>query len=405
MLWDHYVYKRKQEVFDLWDALFTERRAKLLYITGQGFDVRARSVLEQFKNSVVHGNYDIEEATLLLVGFQGYELSSELQSLTKENSEELRNLFKDIGTVQEIVLGEQGDSDEEIRATNALLSGTKKVLEYLPGRTDIILDVSSLPRIVYLSLMTGILSSLVTDKSKQASLAANGVNFQILVAEDAALDSRIRSEDPSDELVLIPGFGGALHAESVQGWPLVWFPMLGENRTGQFEKIAALANIPEDAEICPILPHPSRDPRRADNLLMQFRRQLFDARTTPPSNILLAHESNPFEAYRQLLGAMKRYQKSLSILGGCRLWVTPLSSKLMTLAAGLACFEMRPDMLNTAKYGVAIPYAEPKRYTADATDVKSSIPELSTLLLTGTSYQSGSEAPLTLNDKSIATNL
>lgn len=387
MLWNHYVYRRKQEVYDLWDALFANRQSKLLYIAGRGFDVRAQTVLEQFKNCLDHGNYEIDKATLLLVGFKGYELSDELRSLTDENYNALHRLFKDIGNIENILLGEQEDGGEEIRATSALLSGVKEVLNYLPEYTDIILDVSSLPRVVYLSLMTGILSSLVADKSKPASLAANGVNFQVLVAEDATLDSQIKSEDPSEELVLIPGFGGALHAESVQNWPLVWFPMLGENRTGQFEKIAALANIPEDAEICPILPHPSRNPRRADDLLMQFRRQLFDTRKTPPSNFLLAHESNPFEAYRQLLGAMQRYEESLSILGGCRLWVTPLSSKLMTLAAGLACFEMRPVTPSTANYGVAIPYAEPRRYVATVADVKSSNPELSTMLLTGTAYQ------------------
>lgn len=387
MLWDHYVYRRKSEVFDLWDSLFVNRRSKVLYIAGRGFDVRVRSVLEQFRHSVESGGYEIEQATLLLVGFQGYELSEELQSLTTENTKALHDIFKDIGEVKEIVLGGRSESGEEIRATSALLTGTKQVLEYIPNYTDIILDVSSLHRIVYISLMTGILSSLVSDKSDQASLSAGGVNFQVLVAEDAALDSQIKSEDPSEELVLIPGFGGALNAESVQDWPLVWFPMLGENRTGQFEKIAALANILEDAEICPILPHPSRNPRRADDLLVQFRRQLFDARRTPPSNILLAHESNPFEAYRQLLGAMQRYQQSLSILGGCRLWVTPLSSKLMTLAAGLACFEMRPDKLDTSAYGVAIPYAEPRRYIAEIGAIKSSTPELSTLLLTGTAYE------------------
>lgn len=386
MLWNHYVYRRKHEVFDLWDAMFIGRRSKLLYIAGRGFDVRVRSVLDQFLNAVQGGGYEIEQATLLLVGFQGYELSDELQSLTQENTKALHELFEKIGSVVDITLGGPSDGSEEIRATSALRSGTEQVLAHLEGYTDIILDVSSLPRVVYLSLMTGILSRLVVDKSDRASLAASGVNFQVLVAEDAGLDSRIRSEDPSDELVLIPGFGGALHAESVQDWPLVWFPMLGENRTGQFDKIAALANIPEDAEICPILPHPSRNPRRADDLLMQFRHQLFDARETPTTNILLAHESNPFEAYRQLLRAMQRYQQSLSILGGCRLWVTPLSSKLMTLAAGLACFEMRPAMLDTSPYGVAIPYAEPRRYVADASDVRSSTPELSTLLLTGSAY-------------------
>ena len=103
---------------------------------------------------------------------------------------------------------------------------------------------------------------LIPNKQAPNALFANGVNFQVLVAEDAALDAKIRSEDPSNELILIPGFSGALHAESFQDWPLVWFPILGENKVSQLEKVMALA-IPANAEICPVLPHPSRDPRRA----------------------------------------------------------------------------------------------------------------------------------------------
>ena len=83
---------------------------------------------------------------------------------------------------------------------------------------------------------------------------------------------------------------------------------------------------------------------------------------------------------------MERYRTSLSILGGCRLVVTPLASKLITLGAGLACFEMRPTALD-ANYGVAIPYAGPTRYVADAQAFKSSTSEIASLLLTGDVYK------------------
>jgi hypothetical protein len=119
---------------------------------------------------------------------------------------------------------------------------------------------------------------------------------------------------------------------------------------------------------------------------VEYREPLFDSRNTPTSNILYAHESHPFEAYRQLLGAMRRYQSSMKILGGCRLIVTPLGSKLITLGAGLACFEMRPADLVDAQYGVAIPHAEPRRYLASAELLQQSKPEVSVLLLTGEAY-------------------
>lgn len=131
-----------------------------------------------------------------------------------------------------------------------------------------------------------------------------------------------------------------------------------------------------------MVPHPSKDPRRADRLLVEYREPLFDNRKTPTANILYAQESQPFEAYRQLLGAMTR----LTILGGCRQVMTPLGSKLITLGSGLACFEMRPADLNV-KYGVAIPHAEPRRYVASAAALRKSKPEISLLLLMGKAYK------------------
>ena len=112
---------------------------------------------------------------------------------------------------------------------------------------------------VYLSLLTGILSALVPNKDAPNALYAQGVNFQVLVAEDAALDAMIQSEDPSNDLIYIPGFSSALQAESFQDRPLVWFPILGEGKVSQLEKVMHQV-IPPDAEICPVLPHPSRDP-------------------------------------------------------------------------------------------------------------------------------------------------
>lgn len=153
----------------------------------------------------------------------------------------------------------------------------------------------------------------------------------------------------------------------------------------QLEQIMKSTSIPSEAEICPVLPHPSRDPRRADRLLVEYKAPLFDSRRTPTSNILYVHESHPFEAYRQLLGALTRYRDSMLVLGGCRLVVTPFGSKLITLGAGLACFEMRPQDLG-AHYGVSIPHAEPTRYVVSANAVKNSRPEICALLLTGSAY-------------------
>ncbi|MGB7983831.1 MAG: hypothetical protein WCF54_01580 [Terracidiphilus sp.] len=386
ILWQHYVYQRGPAVHDLWDGLYEHRPVKLLYITGRGFDIRAQAVMSSFADNIQGSQRKLDEADLILVGFSGYQLSEELVEETERNASDITAMFaglSDSGTNKVITIGTQTDDDEDLSPSNALRIGTEAVLREIGDHTDIVLDASSLPRVVYLALITAILEKLIPEKQHKDALWANGINFQVLVAEDAALDGHIRAEDPSSDLIFIPGFSSVLHVESVSQWPLVWFPMLGEGRTNQLRQVTSL--IPDEAEICPVLPHPSHDPRRADRLLLEYREAIFVARQTPMSNILYAHESHPFEAYRQMLGAMRRYRDSMLVLGGCRLVVTPLASKLITIGAGLACFEMKPTGTDN-DYGVAIPYAEPKRYVASREVLRASKPEISALLLTGQAY-------------------
>lgn len=388
MLWNYYVFRRGRDAHELWDQLFGSRSIRLLYIAGRGFDVRAIRVMEEFVSSMRSSGSQIENAQLFLVGFNGYTLDNEISQLTEENAAKLQSIFSQLGECQTITIEGSSDGENELSAGTALRLGTKKVLDEVTDQTDIVLDVSSLPRVVYLSLLTGLLNKLVPNKEvvhEVSPLTANGVNFQVIVGEDAALDGHIQAEDPSKDLVLIPGFSSAFHAESVQDWPMVWFPILGEGRANQLQKVMSSAIIPNTAEICPVLPHPSRNPRRADNLLVEYKVPLFDSRQTPMSNILYAHESNPFETYRQLLGAMQRYRRSMTMMGGCRLVITPLGSKLITLGAGLACFEIQPSNLNK-KFGVAIPHAEPTRYSASVDILKTSRPDISVMLLTGDAY-------------------
>jgi len=385
MIWQQYVYRRGNEVPALWDALFRKRKPKLLYIAGQGFDIRVIKVMEKFLSTLKDIGGEVGDAKLLLIEVGGYELSDELIEQTKENGAALESLFASIGSVSKLSIGAPEDEEDDLTATQLLQSGVKNIISNIDQYTDIILDVSSLPRVIYLSLLVGILGKLIPDKNDPEALYAKGINFQVLVGEDPNLDGLIKSEDPSNEFITIPGFSSALNLESTRDWPFVWFPILGENRTGQLERIIT-NKVPEDAEVCPVLPHPSKNPRRADSLMLEYRDSLFERMGVATTNVMYTHEAHPFETYRQLFKAMERYRKSFELLGGCRLVVTPLSSKLMTLGVGLACFNMKPQGRNE-KHVLAIPYSEPHRYSVTGEELKASNPEIFALLLTGTAYE------------------
>jgi hypothetical protein len=396
VIWNNYVFRRGPEVEELWEQMFSARKEKnepirLLYVTGRGFDVRATEVLARFVDRLKASGCVVEKAHLLLVGFSGYQLSKVLRVQTQKNEAEMLALFDGVGTTHTVMVGGAAEGEDDISSNIALRRGADEVLKSVGDQTDIVLDVSSLPRVAYLTILLALLARIVPEADKEGGLVANGVSLQVLVAEDADLDSKISSEDPRNDLTLIPGYSEALQSESQQSEPLVWFPILGENRLAQIKKVEV--SIPEWAEICPILPHPSRNPRRGDELLSEYDSVLFAQRTTPISNIFYVSESHPFEVYRQLLGAMLRFRRTMSVIGRCRLVVTPLSSKLITVGSALACFEMK---LKSADYSssVAIPYAEPKRYEASIETILYARPMISALLLTGDAYQTPTLRPV-----------
>jgi len=385
MLWDNYVFAVGNQAHELWDSMYADGEASILFISGIGFDTRGCIVLESFLENLRNSNARIRKFKLLLIDFAGYELGEDLSTLTKNNEKRMRNAFANFGEIEDVSIRTSADGDDDLSPSMALKLGTEKVTDHIQGYTDVILDVSSLPRVVYISLMAGILRKLIPDFSSENSLYAKGVNFQILVAEDPELDSKIQSLDPSNDTIFVPGFSSALHAESYKDWPVVWFPILGEGRVPQFDKIKQDIES-ESLETCPVLPHPSRNPKRGDLLLLEYRVSLQADDQTPISNILYAHEGNPFEAYRQILNAINRYIKSMMLLGGSRLAVTPLASKLITIGAGLACLESHVSGAD-GNYIVTMPYVEPTRYTAPSETLEHARPEISSLLLTGPAYE------------------
>jgi hypothetical protein len=54
------------------------------------------------------------------------------------------------------------------------------------------------------------------------------------------------------------------------------------------------------AEVCPIIPFPSQNPRRGDNILFEYKDALIEEWDSGLLNIIYAHESNPLDVYRSV---------------------------------------------------------------------------------------------------------
>ncbi|MGH8551068.1 MAG: hypothetical protein ACRERU_21190 [Methylococcales bacterium] len=188
-LWNRYVFRRGVEAQDMWDQMFVGRKrpVALLYIGGRGFDVRAQVVMDKFISSLQTSGCVVEKAELVLVSFTGYQLSEDLKTLTEKNAKALESKFAPIGSTKTVIIGSSADDEDHVSVNNALRRGAKEVLRTIDNQTDILLDISSMPRIAYLSLLLGILEYLIVDREPDfRSLRAKDINFQVLVGEDAA---------------------------------------------------------------------------------------------------------------------------------------------------------------------------------------------------------------------------
>lgn len=288
---------------------------------------------------------------------QCFETDEEAVRLRTVNEDGLRVLFP--GETLEIRDLSPTDADgirDISRATAHLFADVARNEE---SYTDVVLDISTLPRLVYLTLLNQLLTAFVRP-AEPAPLAAS-VNLHIVYAESSLIDRSISKREVDVDLAPLPSLGIRLEEEASHDWPKVWFPVLAEDVVGQLERIYSRIS-PDD--VCPVLPLQSVDPRRGDNIIRELGELVFDRMAVAPRDMIYATEWNPFQLYRSLLQAMERYEESLHLFGGARFLLSPLSSKSLSIGCLLALFEkrMRGDR---ARMRVGMAHIETRRYEAN----------------------------------------
>ena len=342
--WEQYLLLRGQTVGEFWKEHLSASRDVLLVI-GRGFDPRMCMGLEVLLAVGGQGKRDV-----VGLDFREGPMSPSLdhKGLVEDNWAKVTSAVGSRGEIAVRPVEFWSPEDRRISSQSArdLFNSKKAVAAY----TDVVVDISSMPRSVYFPLIARMLYLL--DHQLEPPEAV--VNLHVLVAEDPGLDASIREEGIDEKAEFMASFSGGFDEEAIQT-PKVWLPMLGENRLTQFDRIHD--RVKPD-EICPVLPSPSRNPRRADDIVIDYRDRLFDQHRLDGREFIYASEWNPFEVYRQLRRALKRYDEVFGLLGGCRVAISPLSSKLMSLGALLVAYELKEQ-----GHGVGICHIESQGYT------------------------------------------
>ncbi len=346
MRWDPYSLTTNADFDGFWASRLAEKPRKLLLIMGRGFDIRTLEIARRLCG------LGADLMVWQLAFDNGLEDSEARLGLTEKNNEALQALVPADRIVSvPIEIGGPAGAAVTSRNTKIALedAGAFDIFD------DVIVDISAMPRMVAMTAVSVLLFSL----DKKAQDGGDSVNLHVTTAESVSADLGASTGSLRDSVTFVLGFSGHLEAQTTQNWPRVWFPVLGE---GQRDRLNLIQEHIDPDEICPVIPFPTRKPRRGDEVVGEHRDILFDDFKIEPANILLASEYNPFEAYKQLYMAMAQYKRALKTMGGCKLFVSPLSSKLLSIGVLLACYDHRFGSAQGDSFDVGIPYVETAVY-------------------------------------------
>ena len=327
--WYNYFLKRGEETQVFWKQYLESTSRNVLFVMSQGFDPRMCYGVDTISKLGGLGTRDC-----MVIDFdEGAASSSKKYSgLVETNRKWLYGIFPQSKKITKSVpmLSPEGRRVGSRNIANAF-SG----FEEFKGYSDIIIDISAMPRAIYFPLVGRIL--FIMDSLKKNTGLKNP-NVHLMVSENAQLDTQINDQGIDDDPSYVYGFTGALGTESYSSAPRIWIPLLGEKQTRQLERIHSLV-LPH--EICPMLPMPSVNPRRTDDLIVEYRDLLFDNWRVDQRNFMYVAEQNPFEAYRAIHNTVLHYNESLKALGGCQVIISALSSKLLSIGALLSAYELK----------------------------------------------------------------
>lgn len=147
--WEPYVLMKNSELSDFYANHFAvAKRRRLLYIMGEGFDYRMNLGISSLKSQCP----DLEPDCFLISYDEGRTSSSRrYKPLVKANTEELRKLLKaDRIFIKKIELW-SSEGKKKKRVGDQNVAALFKDKELFAQYTDIIVDISALPRGIYFS--------------------------------------------------------------------------------------------------------------------------------------------------------------------------------------------------------------------------------------------------------------
>lgn len=308
---------------------FARPDRKCLLIAGAGFDPRARLVAEKLTKAMG------DRLCGLFVREERGDPALNLKDLADTNEQNLRAIVKhsDVKKI-EIFSPDDGAAVGGLRIISMLGGYT-----WPEKLTDIVLDMSALSMGIGFPTARMLIEKCEADPS---------LNLHIMIASNPELDDRIVGE-PAPVAQPVRGFSGP---SPFQTLPVarIWLPQLGRGRVETLRKIRATHQ--DVYKVCPVLPFPARNPRRADELLAEYQASLVEEWKVDARDYIYVSERNPLDCYRSISTLKTRYDKTVDEVFAPQIILSPLGSRVIAAGAMMAAVE----------HDLSVHYVETLRY-------------------------------------------
>jgi hypothetical protein len=341
--WANCITNFDAEVDEFVADYFADRSRRVLLVAAAGFDPRSRRVSQMLAKTLG------DRLSAIFIREERPNPPTALLEAANQNEAALRALVPDCRILNVDVFADDGAPVGGSRVI-ALL-GERPIAD---GVTDVILDLSAL------SIGIGFPAARMLLEDCEAS---GDRAFHLMIVSNPELDDRI-SSTPSSRPGLAKGFAPPVQDDD-HGLAQIWVPQLARGRTLPLTQIGAA--VGRCYKICPLLPFPARDPRRADDLLAEYRTALVDEWEVDPRDVVYASERNPLDCYRTLSTLKTRFDRAMKGTYEPRMVLTPIGSKVIAAGALMAAIEhnMAVQFLETESYS----FDRPRSRTADPADM------------------------------------
>lgn len=327
--WSNCITHLDEDVGHFVSSYFGEQHRRCLLVAAAGFDPRSQRVAKTLSDTLG------DRLEALFVREERGRPGANLTAKADANEAALRQIVP-ASQVRRIDVF----SDDGAAVGGTRIAAVLGELEIDESITDIVLDMSA----ISIGIGFPAAKMLLADCE-----AVDGRSFHILIVSNPELDDQIISE-PAERAMPVKGFNGTGHLTGTIDEARIWIPQLAKGRKAALTGIGL--SVGDCYKICPVLPFPARDPRRADSLIGEYENELVNEWQVDPRDIVYVSEHNPLDCYRTLTTLKERYDRTVEGTFEPHMILSPIGSKVMATGALMAAIEhdLTVQYLETVRY-------------------------------------------------------